>query len=304
MTAIPKPSATVILLREPGNGGLEVFLLKRSEKSSFMAGAYVYPGGMVDGRDRDPQIFPLCRGISGTEDLRCFTRHVSGSEAVAFQVAAIRELFEEAGILIACSEDGNQFTLSTGKVRARFAAHRESLQDGKHGLVELLRQENLYLALDRLHPYAHWITPEVHPLRFDTRFFLVACPEGQEAHADMKETVHGVWLSPGEALARNRLGTLTLSPPTLKTLEDLSRFRKMGALFLSLRGRLITTVLPVFMRLPGHVFVVFPEDPDYEAYRRGKTGVPLDHGRPSLGTDATTRVVFRDGFVLPYHKSP
>jgi hypothetical protein len=131
----------------------------------------------------------------------------------------------------------------------RFLNYRELLQQGKIGICELAQREKLLFALDELYYYAHWITPEARSERFDTRFFLAQYPFGQEASHDQKETTAGIWITPRKALEENLKGEVMLSPPTLKTLEDLSRFKSIEEVLYSLKEREIRPILPILTKI-------------------------------------------------------
>ncbi len=300
MVAIPKKATTIILLRNKEPEGFELFLLKRHEKSSFMGGNFVYPGGRVDRNDGSLEICPFCRGITHEEAHRIFGGLLSPDESFAHWIAGIRELFEEAGVLFAYDQNGNLFHLKNPDERGRFLNYRHLLQKGKLSISRLAQKEKVLLALDQLHYYAHWITPEARSERFDTRFFLARHPIGQEATHDQKETTVGLWLTPKEALEENLRGEVILSPPTLKTLEDLSRFKSLGELFNSLKKREIRPVLPILTKISGNPLLIFPWDPEYEIFQRGEIPVPIDHGRPSQPEDNTTRLILKEGRWLPY----
>jgi hypothetical protein len=164
----------------------------------------------------------------------------------------------------------------------------------------MARKENLLFALDQLHYYAHWITPEARSERFDTRFFLARYPLGQEATHDQKETTAGAWLTPQKALQENLTGEVVLSPPTLKTLEDLSRFECMEEIFHSLKREDIQPVLPILTKISDHPLLVFPWDPEYESFQYGRIPSPVDHGHPSQPGENTTRLLMKEGRWLPY----
>jgi 8-oxo-dGTP pyrophosphatase MutT (NUDIX family) len=301
MTAvIPKKAATVILLRDKRLEGFEVFLLKRHEKSSFMGGNYVYPGGRVDREDGSLETCALCKGVTLEEAHRMFRELLSPEESLAHWIAGVRELFEEAGVLVAYDQEGNFFDLKNTADRARFSNYRSLLQKGELNICQIAQEEKLLFALNQLHYYAHWITPEARSERFDTRFFIARHPEGQEATYDRKETTEGVWVSPQKALEENLNGAVVLSPPTLKTLEDLSRFESMNAVFDSLTKQEIRPILPVLTKIPSGPMIIFPWDPDYEIFQRGELPSPINHGRPSQPGDHTTRVLMEKGRWLPF----
>src|SRR4030042_2784052 len=224
MIAIPKKAATVILLRNKEPGGFDVFLLKRHEKSSFMGGNFVYPGGRVDRDDGSLESCSLSKGITLEEAHNILGRATSPEEGFAYWIAGIRELFEEAGILLAYDQKENLFQFKNRDEQEKFSNYRVLLQKGGITICQIAQEEKLLFALDQLHYYAHWITPEARSERFDTRFFLAHYPLGQEASHDQKETTAGIWITPRKALEENLKREVALSPPTLKTLEDLSRF--------------------------------------------------------------------------------
>ena len=300
MAVIPKKAATIILLREKESKGLEVFLLKRHEKSSFMGGNFVYPGGRVDRNDGSLEICSLCKGITPEEAYQIFGESIPPDKSFAHWVAGIRELFEEAGVLLAYDQSGNPFILKNPAERERFLNYRNLLQKDKLTICQLAQEEKFLLALDQLYYYAHWITPEARSERFDTRFFLARHPIGQEATYDQKETTVGIWLNPKEALEENLRGEVILSPPTLKTLEDLSRFKSIDEVFNSLRKKEIRPVLPILTKISGDPLIIFPWDPEYEIFQGGEISVHIDHGRPSQPEDNTTRLILKEGRWLPY----
>jgi 8-oxo-dGTP pyrophosphatase MutT (NUDIX family) len=300
MIAIPKNAATTILLRNKEPEGFEVFLLKRHEKSSFMGGNYVYPGGRVDREDGSLEMCSFSEGITPEEARTILGRAISPEESFAHWIAGIRELFEEAGVLLAYDPKGKLLQLKGREERERFLGYRESLQKNKISICEMARNENLHFALDQLHYYAHWITPEARSERFDTHFFLTRYPSGQEATHDQKETTAGAWLTPRKALEENLTGEVVLSPPTLKTLEDLSRFENIEEIFHSLKKADIEPILPVLTKISDHPLLVFPWDPEYEIFKKGQIPSPVNHGRPSQPGDNTTRLLMRKGRWLPY----
>jgi 8-oxo-dGTP pyrophosphatase MutT (NUDIX family) len=300
MIAIPKKAATVILLREMKPEGFEVFLLKRHEKSSFMGGNYVYPGGRVDREDGSVEICAQCKGVSPEEARRLFRGALPPDESLAHWVAAIRELFEEAGVLLAYDRTGKFIRFRDPTEREKASHYRDLIHNGKMSICQIAQEEKVFFALDQLHYYAHWITPEARSERFDTRFFIACHPEGQEATYDHKETTHGVWLTPKQALEENLRGNTALSPPTLKTLEDLSRYASVAEAFEVLRNAEIQPVLPVLTKVKDETLLVFPWDPEYGIFQKGEGPEIVDHGRPSRPEDNTTRLVLKKGFWIPF----
>ena len=300
MTVIPKKAATVILLRDKEPEGFDVLLLKRHEKSSFMGGNFVYPGGRVDQNDGSLEICSLSRGMTFEEARKILGGTLSPEESFAHWIAAIRELFEEAGVLLAYDQKGKLLELRNRDAREKFLHYRELLQKDKINICEMAQKENLLFALDHLHYYAHWITPEARSERFDTCFFLARYPSGQEASHDQKETTAGAWLTPRKALEENLTGEVILSPPTLKTLEDLSRSRSIEDIFHSLKRKDIQPILPILTKISDNPLLIFPWDPEYEIFQKGEIPSPINHGRPSQPGDNTTRLLMRENRWLPY----
>src|SRR4030043_2415709 len=301
MTAvIPKKAATVILLRDKIPEGFEVFLLKRHEKSSFMGGNFVYPGGRVDREDGSLEICAQCKGVSPEKAHQLFRGTLPPDESLAHWVAAIRELFEEAGVLLPHDHTGKFIHLKDPAEREKASHYRDLLHKGKMNICQIAQEEKVFFALDQLHYYAHWITPEARSERFDTRFFLARHPEGQEASYDQKETMEGIWLSPQRALEENLTRKIALSPPTLKTLEDLSRFKTIDDVFISLKKDEICPILPILTRISGEPTILFPWDQEYEVFERGDIPTSINHGRPSQSGDNTTRLILREGIWYPY----
>jgi len=198
---VPRPAATLALLRDAA-GGPEVLMLQRTKDAVFLGGAYVFPGGALDASDSDPR---MARRVQGLKDLA----------AMPYYVAAIRECFEEAGILIACDRSGRQID----------AAHAERLMQYRdQSFVRMLEAEDLYLPARELAFIGHWITAPGRARRFDARFFLAAAPPGQQGKHDANETVHDVWITPREALARAERGEIELVFATRHTLNDFKHF--------------------------------------------------------------------------------
>jgi len=204
---VPRPASTLILMRD-GASGPEVLMLQRTQSAVFLGGAYVFPGGSLDESDADPRILKRIRGEAKIPP-------------APYWVAAVRECFEEAGVLMG--------------VDARRA---ESLMHyRKRPFVELLENENLYIPADAIAYYGHWITAPGRPRRFDTRFFLAVAPEGQAGSHDAMETIHDVWITPREALERGARNEIELVPATQSTLQDLKSFKTAREAFEAVRAR-------------------------------------------------------------------
>jgi 8-oxo-dGTP pyrophosphatase MutT (NUDIX family) len=265
-----------------------------------MGGNYVYPGGRVDREDGSLETCALCKGVTLEEAHQIFGETLSPEESLAHWIAGIRELFEEAGVLVAYDQEGNFIRIKSITDRGRFSNYRSLLQKAELNICQIARDEKLLFALNQLHYYAHWITPEARSERFDTRFFIARHPAGQEATYDQKETTEGVWLSPKKALEENLNGEVVLSPPTLITLENLSRFKTANAVFESLKNQKIQSILPVLTKVSSGPIIIFPWDPEYQTFQKGHIPDPANHGRPSQPGDRTTRVLMEKGRWLPH----
>ncbi|MFJ9572202.1 NUDIX hydrolase [Streptomyces bacillaris] len=224
LTAVtPRRAATVMLLRDPGHGapvpGPVVHMLRRRTSMAFAGGAYAYPGGGVDPRDDDRLI-----GWAGPslEHWAARLGVATAAEAQAVVCAAVRETFEEAGVLLAGETAGTVVGDTTG---ADWEADREALVARDLSFAEFLDRRGLLLRSDLLGAWARWITPEFEPRRYDTWFFVAALPEGQRTRAVSTEADRTVWIAPGEAARRYDLGELLMMPPTVSTLRALTPFR-------------------------------------------------------------------------------
>jgi len=267
-----------------------------------MGGNFVYPGGRVDLDDESLEICSLSKGMTFEEAQTILRGTFSPEESFAHWVAAIRELFEEAGVLLAYHQKGNLFQIRNRDEQEKFLLYRKLLQEGKMNICEIAQKEDLLFALDQLHYYAHWITPEAQSQRFDTRFFLTRYPSGQEASHDQKETTAGIWITPKKALEENLKGDVILSPPTLKTLEDLSRFKGIEDIFHSLKEEDIQPILPILTKISNDPLIIFPWDPEYEIFQGEKIPSPINHGRPSQPADNTTRLLMVGNRWVPYSR--
>jgi 8-oxo-dGTP pyrophosphatase MutT (NUDIX family) len=224
-----RDGATVMLVRDghQAERPLEVFMLRRHPRTAF-GSVHVFPGGVVDATDRAPALDAHCPGLTDT-DASAQLGVASGGRA--YWVAAIRESFEEAGVLLARRADGEPVRFDHHEdVQARFDEHRLALHAGERSLVDVLEAEDLVLAVDQVRYFAHWITPEGEPKRFDTRFFLARAPEGQAYAHDDTELIGSEWVCPADALARHRAGDFPMIGPTTVCLQDISRFATCGEL--------------------------------------------------------------------------
>ncbi|MGZ6897010.1 MAG: NUDIX hydrolase [Acidimicrobiia bacterium] len=221
---VPRDAATVMLVRDAP--GLEVFMLRRNFDSVWIAGASVFPGGAVDEDDRDPSWAGRCP----TDESERAAAALGRADALAFLVAAVRETFEEAGVLLARDRDGSPVDASA----VHLTAARLALNAGEHAFADFVRAHDLLLATDELHVFSHWITPPGGPRRYDTWFFLAAAPEGEYRHDDT-ELIESAWIQPRAALAAADAGEMELILPTRKNLEALARFDRADAVLAASR---------------------------------------------------------------------
>ena len=277
-----RDAATVLILRD-GDAGLEVFMLKRNLNSDFVGGAYVFPGGAVDPHDRHEHLEPLCEGRTDAEASR---RLGIGSGGLAFWVAAIRESFEEAGVLLAHDRSGAIVRLDDPDEAARWQDHRDEVDQGRRRLIEVCQAEGLRLAVGGMHYFGHWITPEGAPRRYDTRFFLAAAPEHQTPLHDDHEVIANEWLRPQDGIDRALAGELTMMPPTLASLRAIARFDTAAeALAAATEISHVPTILPRVIATDGGMRIALPGDPGYDS---GVTAPDAGIDWMSLSTAGTT----------------
>jgi 8-oxo-dGTP pyrophosphatase MutT (NUDIX family) len=282
----PRDAATVILLRESPEGAYELLLMQRHGRQAFMGGAHVFPGGRLDDADRDRALADCVGKFRGEEARRLLQEpDLDAQTALGLFLAAIRETFEEAGVLFACDASGRPVNLNEGDSALRFKAYRRQLQEGKLSLTELARREALRYRPDLLIPYSRWITPEGEPRRFDTRFFLACLPPGQTASHDRQETTESRWLTPDAALAEHGTARIVLMPPTLQTIEEVKAFPGSESLFAAARSRPITIIYPQAFRTGEILGVLLPTDPEYT----------LSAWKQQPRDGEATRIVMEDG---------
>ena len=252
-----RPASTILLLRDsPGpdsQGEIEVFMMVRHYEIDFNSGALVFPGGSVDAHDHDiagkPELY------TGGEGL--------GAEALGFRIAAIRETFEESGILLA-KPRGSTTSIDAKQAGEIEALHRAALCEGKTTFLKILTDNGMLLTLDELVPYAHWITPEGMPKRFDTWFFLAAAPPEQAGAHDGKESTDSIWVSPREALAGGESGRFKLPFPTTRNLIKLGKHRSVQAALDAAHGKSVVTVMPVMTKENGGRQLRIPAEAGYD----------------------------------------
>ena len=231
-----QPAATVMLVRDAGEGpggSLEVLMLRRHPESVFAANAWVFPGGRVDAGDSRGT--PIGAGPSDDQASQALGMPAGG---LAYWVAAARECFEEAGILLARHADtGAWLDTTTEWSSARLARNRRDVHTGDASLAAILEAEGLVLDLSGVHYVSHWITPPGRTARrFDTRFFLAVAPPDQPVSHDAAETVESIWTTPAAALTRGDDGEITLLIPTIANLKALAQFSSTEELVAAARA--------------------------------------------------------------------
>lgn len=249
MIVVPPRLASTVVLVRPSSRRFEVFLVKRHDNVAFMGGAHVFPGGRVDAADRIASPKRLCDGVAHAV---ARMPDLDPSDAVGHHVAAIRELVEEAGVLLARPSGAH---VSRGV--------REELAAGTLSMEELARREEFRLALDALAVFAHWVTPEIEIKRFDTRFFVARVPDGQHPVHDDSETTESVWLDPEDAVERCRRDEIALPPPTWTTLRTLSKLSSVDEVMDWARTRVVVRIQPNFFRDDTQSVLTLPGDPTF-----------------------------------------
>lgn len=270
----PRAAATVILLRDRaslgGSSAVEVFLVRRTRGAAFMGGAHVFPGGKVDPGDAEPGLIAQCADFRAELAQTKLAEDLEPNEAAALFIAAIRETFEESGVLFAAEADH----VDMGRARAR-------LRDGTSFGV-LVRELGLALEPSRLVPFARWVTPAVERRRFDARFFVAIAPDDVAAHHDEEETITSCWKTPHEAILDHAEQRIDLPPPTLRTLEELAIFERASDILAYASKRTPPLVRPVFRDLADGTWILaLPGDPE--------------HPEPSACVPGPTRFTLRDG---------
>jgi 8-oxo-dGTP pyrophosphatase MutT (NUDIX family) len=234
----PRPAATITLMR-PSTGGLEVLLLRRTRDAGFLPGAWVFPGGQVDEQDETPALIERMDGLTPAgATARLGLPGDARPPAIAYWVAAIREAFEETGVLVARTASGEPASTASASPTTH-----ELLADGER-LASILDRLGCRMDGASIAYVAHWITPVVQPRRYDTRFFAAAVSPGTEALLDRGEAASAVWLTPAEALELNVRDSLPMVFPTIRTLEALLPFGSPEEVLVSYRDRVIPTITP------------------------------------------------------------
>jgi 8-oxo-dGTP pyrophosphatase MutT (NUDIX family) len=219
--SIPVRNAATVMLVRDGEAGLEVFMMQRTMSAAFARGAYVFPGGKVDDADHAEVFEPICDGL---DDRSASERLGLDHGGLAWLVAAVREVFEEAGVLLA-RYDGSDHVVDLDEpaVAVRYNDARHAVHEGDLSFSQFCADEQLLLLVDRMHLVDHWITPLGERRRFDTRFLVAAAPPAQHPLHDDKETIASLWVRPDDALQLWSDRELQMLPPTLASLSFLAR---------------------------------------------------------------------------------
>jgi 8-oxo-dGTP pyrophosphatase MutT (NUDIX family) len=279
-----RPAATVMLVRDNAEGtGIEVLMVQRNLNSDFVGGAYVFPGGAVDPADSTEAVE---RRSGGRTDANASEILGIPNGGLAYFIAVLRECFEEAGILLATDPAGTMLRLDDEATAERFAEHRHKLNNRECTFVEIAEAEDLHLAVQDVAYFAHWITPEGAPRRYDTRFFVARAPEGQVPAHDAGEVIADVWISPQEALLAHQRNEIELIFPTIKNLQAISRFSTVDALLdAAAHAESIPTIMPRITVTGEGVRILLPGDEGYDDY------ISPTHATPSTDFNATIKRV-------------
>lgn len=261
-----------MLVRPAGETGFEVFMLRRSEASHFVPDVYVFPGGTVDEADFSERALARARGVDDDALARQFRAQIVPSfpapfaspakpHAAGLLIAAVRELYEEAGVLLACSANGSPLSESD------LAPHRQALHDararvqcGDLAFADVLERVDAYANANALLLFSQWITPPQFPRRYNAHFFLAQASADQAAVADAFETHDGVWIAPKAALEQCAAGTFRMVYPTIKHVERLAQFDRLHDLFAFARTKPIYSIMP---DTPGQLEFSMPSELEY-----------------------------------------
>jgi 8-oxo-dGTP pyrophosphatase MutT (NUDIX family) len=256
--AVPSLAATLVLLRDRPDGAVETLLIQRHAGSRFAAGDFVFPGGKIEPDDRPPDAELFCPGLDEAAAARRLGLPPSG-RALGFWVGAIREAFEEVGVLLAYGPGGE----TVGRDVERLAGWRRACHADHRAFWAMLREEKLVLATDTMRYFAHWITPEERPIRFDTHFFAAPMPSGQEPAVDGAEIVALRWLTPAEARAARERGEISLRVPTQKNLALFEGASSTAGALAALTERDVPAIRPRLLERDGIARSLLPGDPGW-----------------------------------------
>jgi 8-oxo-dGTP pyrophosphatase MutT (NUDIX family) len=276
----PRASASVVLLRN-ANAGLEVFLMKRHGLSDVLGGAYVFPGGKVDKNDAEPSLTDRMDRMPHALQASLHEPDVEPPFAASLFAAALREAFEECGVLFA--QSASLAATDASLADAQTAQQAMALLRQGHAFDEVLFALNLRLLASHLAPWSRWITPRLASVttkRFDTRFFVAEMPTAQVATHDNHETTESIWLTPRAALTQYRDGVIDLAPPQIMGLAHLSRYTDVAHALADARSRPPPVIEPEPFQMDGLRSICYPGDPR--------------HSNPTRALPGPTRLHFRN----------
>ncbi len=247
---VARLAATILLLRD-GAQGMEVFMVVRHQQIDFASGALVFPCGKLAPGDSDARVHARCTGVEGM-----------GRDEIALRVGAIREAFEESGILLAKPATGG--AIGVERLAALGAKYRRGLDRGEIAIADMLETEDLVQCCGELVPFAHWVTPTFMPKRFDTYFYIAVAPDDQIGVHDGHETVDSAWLTPSTIVLDELAGRRTLVPATLLNVKKLGFSVSVKEAIAAARAKPIVSVQPVLEKGPdGKGLLRIPEDAGY-----------------------------------------
>jgi len=263
MIVKPKDAATIILIRPSRNaakGVIEVLMVLRHPGNRFAADAYVFPGGAIDDQDCLASLEPYCTGLNPNTAAKIITDIPSPGLAQGAWIAAVRETFEEVGLLLAYDSQKRLLSLTPESDKiARFDRYRRQLNDSSITLKDILEKERLVLATDRIFYYSHWITPELVPIRYDVRFFVAQAPPDQEPLHDGFELTDSLWITPQKALQANREGRFTMVLPTIVTMKELAQFRSAEDVIQSTYKKNVPKILTTLVKKDSTLVEAMPD---------------------------------------------
>jgi len=254
-----RPAATIVLMRD-GQKGMETLLMRRSRRAGFVPGAYVFPGGRVDGTDATEEVLARMDGLSAASAASRLGLEDADPPAIAYYLAAIREAFEEAGILVGDGDHGP--TPNTAAEDDDVDQLRRALMDDDVTFAGVLDSLGCRIDGSSIEYLAHWITPLQEHRRYDTRFFAAKVRQGALPIVDPREMSAALWITPEAALQRLEEETLPMVFPTIKTLEQLSGYPTADAALDDLAGQEIRTILPTLVVTPTGVGMNLGDDED------------------------------------------
>ena len=243
------PASTVLVIRD-GLDDIEVFMVVRHHQIDFASGALVFPGGKVDESDLNPEI-----------RRHIVTETEISDEELSYKIAGIRECYEEANVLFAYEQ--NEKEIISSERLEKLAKWREEFNNKKGSMFDFAVKENIKFNLDNLILFAHWITPEMMPKRFDTYFYLAEAPKDHIGKHDGKESVDSIWISPKQALEDCLTKKRTIIFPTKMNLEKLSKFRTVKEALDEVKKETVFTVEPKIEKNEDGVFLTIPEEAGY-----------------------------------------